>query len=152
MKTRVLFFAVLLASWSLGTAFAASPNEDCSCTGVSVQPSAGCGNGGIGGAQGDIFTNVPPATVQSSFGPNTGWTCVVPSLVRGQGGPLGCFCANLCGNGGIGADPNTFDLGLSQSSVNSSYGGGQAGNKTGWLCGNYRGNWSTAKKTAKVKK
>jgi len=57
-----------------------------------------------------------------------------------------------CGNGGvgIGADPNTFDLGLTQSTIDSKYGGGKPGNKTGWLCGSYRGVWNAAK--AKVKK
>jgi hypothetical protein len=126
-----------------GAAIAQSAPEGCSCT------AAGCGNGGVGGDQGDIFTGVPSADVNQYFGPNTGWTCVVPKAVRGSGGPLGCFCAGYCGNGGIGADPNTFDLGLTQATVDSSYGGGKAGNKTGWLCGNYRGTWDPAKASVK---
>ena len=137
-------FAALL--FVTGAALAQSANEACSCTGN------GCGNGAVGGDQGDIFTGVSPANVKQYFtpNPNTGWTCVVPAKIRGTGGPLGCFCAQYCGNGGIGANPNYFDLGLSQSTVNSSYGGGKPGNKTGWLCGNYRGTFSAAK--AKVKK
>ncbi len=65
--------------------------------------------------------------------------CVCTGLACGNGGPLGCFCKSYCGNGGIGADPNFFDLGLDDKTVSSSYGGGKAGNKTGWLCGDWRG-------------
>jgi hypothetical protein len=150
MRVRNL---LLIGVVSLLAASAASAqNQDCSCTGVQVNPALGCGNGGIGGNQGDIFTAVTPADVQQFFGAGTGWTCVVPKAVWSSGGPLGCFCAGYCGNGGMGANPNTFSLGLTQTNVTASYGGGQAGNKTGWLCGSYRGAWSTAKKSAKVKK
>ncbi|HYG62925.1 MAG TPA: hypothetical protein VEL74_10115 [Thermoanaerobaculia bacterium] len=143
MKMRTLLLVSLIILFTAGAALAQGSNMDCSCT------AAGCGNGGVGGDQGDIFINVPPAEVKQYFGPNTGWTCVVPSLVRGSGGPLGCFCAGYCGNGGIGADPNTFDLGLSQDTINSSYGGGKPGNKTGWLCGDYRGSWNAAEHAPK---
>lgn len=110
---------------------------DCVCTG------SACGNDAIGGDQGDIFTKVSPAEVKDSFqtNPNTGWTCVVPAETRGSGGPLGCYCQDYCGNGGIGADPNYIDLGLSQATVDANYGGGEAGNQTGWLCGTYRGSF-----------
>ncbi len=81
--------------------------------------------------------------------PNTGWTCVVPARVIGSGGPLGCFCAGSCGNGGIRADPNTFSLGLSQATIDKHYGGGKASNPTGWLCGPNRGSFNPS--TAKVK-
>jgi len=151
VKGRNLLIAIAVVL-SVAGAAQAQTNMDCSCSGVAAQPSAGCGNGGIGAAQGDIFVNVPPADVQQFFGPNTGWTCVVPSAVWSSGGPLGCYCANYCGNGGIGADPKTFSLGLTQDTINKNYGGGKSGNKTGWLCGNYRGNWADAKATAKVKK
>ena len=114
-----------------------TPTYSCACTG------SACGNNAIGGNQGDIFTNVSHTNVQQKFqtNPNTGWTCVVPAKTRGTGGPLGCYCKGYCGNGGIGADPNYFDLGLSQATVNGSYGGGKAGNKTGWLCGSSRGDF-----------
>jgi len=114
---------------------AAADNMACSCT------ASACGNNAIGGNQGDIFSGLSQTTVNELFltNPNTGWTCVVPKKIRGSGGPLGCFCAGYCGNGGIGADPNYFDLGLSQDKVNKLYGGGKPGNRTGWLCGKYRG-------------
>ncbi|NET65740.1 MAG: hypothetical protein F6K63_15635 [Moorea sp. SIO1G6] len=107
----------------------------CSCTGFA------CGNNAIGGDQGDIFDNLSANTVETLFttNPNTGWTCVIPAAIRGSGGPEGCYCEGYCGNGGIGADPNFFDLGLSQETVANLYGGGQPGNRTGWLCGSYRG-------------
>lgn len=139
MRFRVLLFVCFAAIVLAGTAGAQTSLEGCSCT------ASACGNGGIGGNQGDIFTGVPPADVAKYFGPNTGWTCVAPRLVRGSGGPKGCFCADYCGNGGIGADPKTFDLGLSQETIDSKYGGGKPGNRTGWLCGNYRGVWSSPK-------
>jgi len=112
----------------------------CSCTGST------CGSNAIGGDQGDIYTGVSALDVQQNFitNLNTGWTCVVPALVRGSAGPKACFCEGVCGAGGIGADPNFFDLGLSEATVASSYGGGTPGNSTGWLCGNYRNdrsNW-----------
>ncbi|HTQ81384.1 MAG TPA: hypothetical protein VMM92_15405 [Thermoanaerobaculia bacterium] len=118
-------------------------NESCSCT------ASACGNNAIGGAQGDIFVQITPANVKKYFvtNPNTGWTCTVPSRTLGEGGPLGCFCAGYCGNGGVGADPKTFSLGLNQDTIKKQYGGGAPGNPTGWLCGNYRGvfNPETAK-------
>lgn len=135
-----LVICVLTLSLAGGAAFAQTKNEDCSCTG------AACGNGAVGGNQGDIFVNITPANVQKYFtgNPNTGWTCVVPAKVNGSGGPLGCFCKGYCGNGGIGANPNTFNLGLSQATIDAQYGGGKAGNKTGWLCGTYRGSFNPA--------
>jgi hypothetical protein len=148
MKIRTLLLAGLVILSTTGAVFAQDTNNDCSCTATPY----GCGNGGIGGNTGDIFVNVPPADVKQYFGSGTGWTCVVPSLVRGSGGPLGCFCAGYCGNGGIGADPNTFDLGLSQATIDKSYGGGQSGNKTGWLCGSYRGSWDASQAKGLVKK
>jgi hypothetical protein len=140
MCLMILFLAA-------GAAFA--QNEDCSCTGL--PGGVGCGNGGIGGNPGDIFVNITPANVQKYFtNANTGWTCVVPAKTNGSGGPMGCFCQTLCGNGGIGANASTFNLGLTQTQINQYYGGGQAGNKTGWLCGTYRGTFDPT--TAKVKK
>ena len=143
----VLGFTVLLSTFSAcegatGARKAAAPTlaplMSCICTGGAW---ASCGNGAIGGAQGDLFVNLSPATAGTRFkaNPNTGWTCVVPAATRGAGGPLGCYCKGLCGNGGVGADPNYFDLGLSQDRVNAGYGGGKPGNRTGWLCGKYRG-------------
>jgi hypothetical protein len=146
LEVVVMCFVVL----ALAAGAAVAQNQDCSCTGIS--PTAtGCGNNAIGGDQGDIFTNITPADVAKYFtaNPNTGWTCLVPSKTRGKGGPLGCFCQKYCGNGGIGANPGTFDLGLNQAKINQGYGGGKAGNPTGWLCGNYRGSFDPAK--AKVK-
>lgn len=80
-------------------------------------------------------------TVNGQFLTNgeSGWTCRLPAKPRGLGGPMGCYCAGLCGNGGAGADSGTMHLGFSQEQVDKDYGGGKAGNKTGWLCGNYRG-------------
>jgi hypothetical protein len=125
------------SSKSVAYAVADVCKRACVCTG------SACGNGSIGAYQGDIFTNVSLSQVQQSFqaNPNTGWTCVVPAAVRGSGGPMGCYCAGYCGNGGIGADPNYFDLGLSKPTVDASYGGGKAGNRTGWLCGSWRGSF-----------
>jgi hypothetical protein len=110
----------------------------CSCTG-SV-----CGNGAIQGNQGDVFTEVSESQADEFFfdGIETGWTCVVPSSISGEGGPLACFCENLCGGGAVGGSAGTFRLGLTQDQVNSSFGGGEAGNGTGWLCGDYRGAFS----------
>lgn len=124
--------------WSCWQAIA-SDNMACSCTGYGA--GAKCGNQGVGGDNGDIFTDLSKTTVDAWFVPNplTGWTCVVPSNVRGIGGPLGCFCADHCTKiGDVSAGSNAFDLGLSQSTVDADYGGGKPGNKTGWLCGNYR--------------
>jgi len=114
-----------------------TPAMTCVCTGNA------CGNNAIGGDAGDLFTNVSATHVQQKFQnhPNTGWTCLVPAKTRGAGGPLGCFCKNSCGNGGIGADPNFIDLGLAPPMVSANYGGGKSGNKTGWLCGKYRGDF-----------
>lgn len=110
----------------------------CVCT------ASACGNNAIGGNRGDIFTNVSEAAVKQSFqtNPDTGWTCFKPEKVRGSGGPEGCFCKDYCGNGGVGANPNFIDLGLSSSTVSSDYGGGNPGNRTGWLCGAYRGKFN----------
>ena len=143
-KTRFMH-SVQLAIFCLFFGFAgqsvAADDMACSCT------AGACGNDAVGGDQGDIFNDLSQATVNNSFktNPNTGWTCVVPKKTRGTGGPLGCFCAGYCGNGGIGADPDYFDLGLNQDTINKNYGGGKAGNKTGWLCGNYRGTYQPPK-------
>ena len=127
--------------WLCGNSRGTIPDDSdlaCSCT------ASACGNNAIGGDQGDIFSGLTGQTVMDSFktNPNTGWTCVKPAKVRGADGPKGCYCANYCGNGGIGADPNYFDLGLSQEKVDQNYGGGASGNQTGWLCGNSRGTFS----------
>jgi len=115
----------------------AAGNVTCVCTATA------CGNNAIGGNQGDVFVNVSPDQASQYFqtNPNTGWTCLAPAKTRGAAGPQGCFCKGSCGNGGIGADPNYIDLGLSPDTVAKSYGGGAAGNKTGWLCGSYRGDF-----------
>ena len=131
---------VFLMGVALFLAAGAAAHADdmaCSCTGLA------CGNNAIGGDRGDIFTGVSSAEAKSFFTTtdNTGWTCVVPAKIRGTGGPKGCYCRNYCGNGGIGADPRFFDLGLSQETINEDYGGGSSGNRTGWLCGNYRGDF-----------
>ncbi len=112
-----------------------SGNLACVCTG------SGCGNGAIGGNYGDVFTKVSSSYAKAKFTPHssTGWTCAVPSKTSGSGGPLACYCKGYCGNGGIGADPKTLRLGISQSSLTDYYGGGKKGNRTGWVCGNYRG-------------
>lgn len=110
-----------------------SGNMACACTG------SACGSGGIGGNQGDVFSHISPAKVKSKFESGSGWTCAVPSKISGSNGPLACFCNGYCGNGGIGANPKTFRLGVSESSLNEYYGGGKKGNPTGWVCGNYRG-------------
>lgn len=138
---KYLFRLLILLAPMLfsGYAQAANLDQSCSCT------AAACGNNAVGGDQGDIFTEIPASQVKANFqsNSNTGWTCVVPAKIRGDGGPKGCYCIGYCGNGGIGADPDYFDIGLSQSTINSSYGGGASGNRTWWLCGNYRGVWST---------
>jgi len=144
----VMCFTVL--ALAAGTAVA-KPNQDCSCTGISAS-ATGCGNGAVGGKQGDIVVNVTPANVAKYLTPNrsTGWTCAVPSKTNGAGGPLGCFCKTLCGkNGGIGANASTFNLGLSQAAIYQFYGRGKAGNPTGWLCGTYLGTFNAA--NAKIK-
>lgn len=134
---RLAPLLLLVTGLLLANEARAEDKVTCICTG------AACGNNAVGGDKGDIFSNIAAATAKAKFQTNasTGWTCVVPAKTRGTGGPLGCFCKGSCGNGGIGADPNYFDIGLTQDTVNKSYGGGKAGNKTGWLCGNYRGEY-----------
>ncbi|MBK1670817.1 hypothetical protein CKO28_22630 [Rhodovibrio sodomensis] len=108
----------------------------CVCTG------SGCGNNAIGGDQGDIFGKLSPDVVETKFYSTgkTGWTYMVPDRLRGGGGPRGCYCGDdPCGNGGIGANPLTIHLGLSHQQIADNYGGGEQGNRTGWLCGPYRG-------------
>jgi hypothetical protein len=134
----MLLAAMLLLGAGINSAFAQSV---CVCTGGS------CGNNAVGGDSGDIFSKVSPESVKGSFqtSSSTGWTCFTPAKVRGAGGPLGCFCKGSCGNGGIGADPNYVDLGITQAIVDKSYGGGKPGNKTGWLCGKSRGDFTPPK-------
>ncbi len=134
VKMTSVLSAILLST--VGTAYAEG-ELSCSCT------ASACGNGAVGGDQGDIFTEISIEDAGLFFTPNsdTGWTCVVPAATRGSAGPQGCYCQNYCGNGGIGADPNYFDLDLTQEEINSLYGGGEAGNSTGWLCGNWRGDF-----------
>ena len=133
----VLAFSVL--ALGLLTGPSAKANEGalyCVCTGNA------CGNNAVGGNQGDIFGQLTAEVVEDKFYStgDTGWTCLVPAKVRGSGGPKGCYCGDQpCGNGGIGGDPLFIDLGLSESEVANKYGGGKKGNKTGWLCGPYRG-------------
>ncbi len=137
MYRNVILTAFLCAaSLLLSAATTSAQTLTCICTG------SACGNSAIGGDQGDIFTNIAPDVAKQYFTPNanTGWTCITPK-VRGQGGPLGCYCKGYCGNGGIGADPNYIDLGKTDAVVAQSYGGGKAGNKTGWLCGKFRGDF-----------
>lgn len=109
----------------------------CSCAEL------GCGRYPITGGSGDIFTNVSTENVKTKFqaAGNTGWNCVVPAVTNGSGGPKACFCKGYCGGGGVGGDPNSFNLGLSPDIVAHSYGGGKPGNQTGWLCGDYRGDF-----------
>lgn len=137
-------FAFILAAMThvaITPVQAALPPFACSCTGI--DDSFLCGNDAIGGDGGDIFYIVIPGDVDKYFqtNPNTGWTCEVPSAVRNEGGPLGCFCPDTCGNLGIGGDAYALDLGLTQTDVDNDYGGGQPGNSTGWICGNYRGSF-----------
>lgn len=135
MKLHHLLLLVTCIAILAAVPASADGNMACSCTATA------CGNNAVGGDQGDIFTGLSEETVKTKFqtNPDTGWTCVVPAKIRGEGGPKGCFCAKLCGNGGVGADPNFFDLGLTQEEIDEDYGGGGPGNPTGWLCGNYRG-------------
>lgn len=136
---RWSFLACLVLAFGLLAAPPAQASEGelyCVCTGTA------CGNNAIGGDRGDIFGQLTAKVVEDKFYStgNTGWTCMEPAKVRGSGGPKGCFCGDQpCGNGGVGADPLFIDLGLSEQKVANSYGGGNAGNRTGWLCGNYRG-------------
>lgn len=138
MKRTCLCILMGVGVLALGVAALEAADMACSCTGTA------CGNNAIGGDRGDIFTKVSEAEAAAYFttNPKTGWTCVVPAKVRGTGGPEGCYCRNYCGNGGIGADPKFFDLGLSEQRIDQYYGGGESGNRTGWLCGNYRGDFT----------
>jgi hypothetical protein len=138
------FVWVFLAFCGLGLMTAATPAAaqqgelTCVCIGKA------CGNNAIGGDHGDIFDKLTAKTVQDKFYStgDTGWTCLLPQKTRGSGGPKGCYCGGKpCGNGAVGADPLTVDLGLSQQDVDQKYGGGDT-KKTGWLCGNYRGSVS----------
>ncbi len=119
----------------------------CVCTGWA------CGNDAIGGAQGDIIIGVSEAEVKQSYltNPDTGWTCFKPNKIIGSGGPNACFCKANCGNGGTVGGHNTIHLGLSDTKVVSSYGGGEAGNRTGWLCGDYGGPASSASSAQSLK-
>ena len=136
------FILAAMAHVAITPVQAALPPFACSCTGIG--DSFLCGNEAIGGDGGDIFYIVIPGDVDKYFktNPNTGWTCEVPSAVRNEGGPLGCFCPDTCGNLGIGGDAYALDLGLTQADVDNDYGGGQPGNRTGWICGNYRGSFN----------
>lgn len=122
----------------------ALPPFACSCTGT--EGSFLCGNDAIGGNGGDIFYIVIPGDVDKHFktNPDTGWTCEVPAMVRGTDGPMACFCPDTCGNLGTGGNANYFDLGLTQTDVDSDYGGGQPDNRTGWICGDFRGSFVSA--------
>lgn len=123
-------------SSNLSTTSITSGTTSCICT------ASACGNGAIGGNYGDIFANISSSSARSKFtaNPNTGWTCAVPATKTGSSGPLGCYCKGYCGNGGVGADPRTLKLGVSQSSIDQRYGGGKKGNQTGWVCGKVRRN------------
>ena len=115
-----------------------SGNMACVCT------DNACGSGAVAGNQGDSFSHISSAKVRSDFTPNsnTGWSCAIPSDIKTSSGSLGCFCSGYCGNGGTGADPKTYRLGnISQERIDQRYGGGKKGNKTGWLCGKYRGRY-----------
>lgn len=133
-----LFFLALCALGLIGLSSAQADKGElyCVCTG------SACGNNAIGGNQGDIFGQLTAKVVDDKFYStgNTGWTCLLPEKLRGSGGPQGCYCGDRpCGNGGTGGDPLFIDLGLSESDVAKNYGGGKKGNRTGWLCGPYRG-------------
>ncbi len=136
---RVLIFLLALGALGMLAGPSAKAEEGalyCVCTG------SACGNNAIGGDQGDIFGGLSPEAVNNKFYStgNTGWTCMVPAQVRGSGGPQGCYCGDQpCGNGGVGGNPLFIDLGVSHEKVVANYGGGEKGNRTGWLCGPYRG-------------
>ena len=136
MRNGLFFLALFTLGLVAGpSANAASGSLYCVCTGDA------CGNNAIGGNQGDIFGELTAKVVNEKFYSTgkTGWTCMVPKKVRGNGGSMGCYCAGSCGDGGIGANSLFIDLGLSKQKVDQDYGGGKKGNRTGWLCGPYRG-------------
>lgn len=145
----VAVLAMVLGGFASGVA-QAQAKLNCVCL------EANCGKGGTEGVQGDIFADVEPDAVKSAFKPKpkTGWACVVPPKASGSGGPKGCFCQGKTATVGCGADEavpaigglrNEFGLGLSPEEIDKNYGGGKAGNKTGWLCGNVRDPAASAK-------
>lgn len=128
---RIIRVLAVAATVMLGAAPALA-DQTCVCA------SQYCGNNAVGGQQGDVWYGVTPEAAKNDFGMgrgDTGWNCN-PPMVRGSGGPMGCYCAGMfgCGNGGIGGNLGWVDLGLSQAEVDQSYGGGMPGNRTGWVC------------------
>ena len=99
-----------------------------------------CGSGIVSGKAGDIFIKQSLFHAREFFTTHsrTGWTCAVPNKTSSSSGATGCYCKGYCGNGGRGADPKTLVLGVSQSSIDKYYGGGEKDNGTGWICGNIR--------------
>jgi len=110
-----------------------------SCVCIGVNEGGGCGNGAVGGDNGNVKTGLSTATVIASYGPDrvgatrTGWAC------RPEG-TNSCVCIGFnegggCGNGAVGGDNGNVKTGLSTATVIASYGPDRTGTKrTGWKC------------------
>ena len=94
-----------------------------------------CGNGGIGGANGDIDNNLSTEVVLSDYRPDligaaaTGWACRTAGLHS-------CVCTlDACGNGAIGGVSGDLDTNIPIESVLTDYGPDRIGAQaTGWSC------------------
>jgi hypothetical protein len=96
---------------------------------------ASCGNGAIGGANGDVDDNISTASVVADYGPDrigaqsTGWACR-------SVGVNSCVCvAASCGNGAISGANGDVDDNISTTRVIDEYGPDRIGTQsTGWKC------------------
>lgn len=96
---------------------------------------ASCGNGAIGGANGEIDNGISTESVLSDYRPDfggnqaSGWACRTVGLNS-------CVCASSsCGNGAIGGANGDIDTNISTASVLKDYGPDRIGaQQTGWKC------------------
>jgi len=110
-----------------------------SCVCIGINEGGGCGNGAIGGNNGQINTGISTATVLASYGPDrtsatrTGWACRTT-------GTNSCVCIGInegggCGNGAVGGNNGQIRTGITTASVLASYGPDRTGaTRTGWKC------------------
>jgi hypothetical protein len=95
----------------------------------------GCGNGAVGGANGQIDNGISTDAVLSDYRPDfvgaeaSGWACRTAGLYS-------CICAAaLCGNGAFGGVNGDIDSNISIASVFANYGPDRIGaQQTGWKC------------------
>jgi len=110
-----------------------------SCVCIGINEGGGCGNGAIGGANGQVHTGINTASVLANYGPDrtgatrTGWACRTAGTNR-------CVCIGInegggCGNGAIGGNNGQVKTGVTTASVLANYGPDRTGaTRTGWKC------------------